>query len=335
MPAGLGGGGYLAIKLEAVLGTYLHPGTAGTVFVPILEESLAYQEDKYYSGQIRQSTIASEVKSSYYSVQGDVTWEVDPAFLPYFMHCSRHTIAKTGAGPFEYTYTPSNAGSASTAASGNVARSASITVFRNGIGFGYAGCNVSQWAFTIEDGVLRCTMTILGMSEVDATSNPGTPTWAAANLFGADAHQVFIAAAAASPTFGAADVNHNGFTFTANYNAEAQNRIRNDRSASYISFGETEATYETELDFLNRTEFDNFKNATKRAVRLLSANGGETFAAATSAVEITINNSTYDAYELGLAGMGELIMAGVTGRSIGIAGGNPYQIRVKSAADII
>lgn len=334
MPAGLGGGGYLALKLEAVNGTYLPPPTAGTIFVPILEESLAYTEDKYYSGQIRQSTIASEVKSSYYSVSGEVTMEVDPAFLPYFLHCSRHNIAKVAGPPVEYTYSPSNAGSTSTAVSGNVQRTASITVFRNGIGFGYAGCTVSQWAFTIEDGVLRVTMTILGVSETDATASPGTPTWAAANLFGADAHQVFVAAASGTPTFGAANVDHNGFTFTANYNAEAQNRIRNDRSASYISFGETEASYETELDFLNRTEFDNFKTATKRAVRLLSANGGATFAAATSAVEITINNSVYDAYELGLGGMGELIMAGVTGRSIGIAGGNPYQIKVKSAADI-
>jgi hypothetical protein len=334
MPAGLGGGGYLALKHEATLGTFLPPTTAGTIFVPILEESLAYQEDKYYSGQIRQTTIASEVKSSYYSVAGDVTMEVDPAFLPYFLHCSRHTIAKTGAGPFEYTYTPSSAGSASTAASGNVPRTASISVFRNGVGFGYAGCVVSQWAFTVEDGVLRVTMTILGVSETDTTATPGTPTWAAANLFGADAHSVFIGAAAVAPTFGAADTNHNGFTFTTNYNAEAQNRINQLRSASYISYGETEATYETELDFLSRVEYDNFKNASKRSLQFLSTNGGLTYTLATSAVEITINNSVYDAYELGLAGMGELIMAGVTGRSIGIAGGNPYQIRVKSAATI-
>src|SRR5688572_19590286 len=123
MPAGLGGGGWLAISLEAVMGTYQPPTTAGTVWVPILEESLRYTEDKYYSPQIRQQTIVSSVEQSFYHVEGDVRLEIDPNFDPYFMHCSRHSITKTGASaPFTYKYVPSQAGSASSAASGNVPR---------------------------------------------------------------------------------------------------------------------------------------------------------------------------------------------------------------------
>lgn len=334
MPAGLGGGGYLAVTLETVMGTYLPPSTAGTVFVPIISESLAYTEDKYYSPQIRQQTIVSEVKQSYYHVEGDVVIEADVNYLPYFLHASRHTIAKVGvAAPYEYTYTPSQAGSASTAASGNVARTLSLTAVRNGIGFGYGGCVVNTWEFTIEDGVLRVSMGIVGLSEA-TPAGLGTPAWVAASLFGADAHSVFVAASATAPAFGAASTDFNGFTFNANYNAEPQNRIRSDRAASYVSFGETEAGYDTELDFVSKAEYDNFKNATTRAIQLLSVKGGATFALATEAVEITVNRSTYDAYDLGLAGLGDLIMADVTGRAIGIAGGNAYQIKIKTGVSI-
>jgi len=333
MPAGLGGSGYMALTFETAVGTYLPPTTGGTVFIPILDESVAYQEEKYLARQIRQTTIAHDAKPSYYSVSGDVTLEVDPTFLPHLLYCSRHTIAKTGAGPFEYTFTPSSAGSTSTAASGTVQRTCSLAFIRNGVGFGYAGCTLGGYEFTIEDGTLRMTAHVVGMSEV-TPAGLGTPTWTAPNLYGAADNAIYIAAAAISPTFGAADVAHNGFTFSSNFNAEPQNRIRTDRSASYVSFGETEATYDTELDFLDKAEYDLYKATTFRALRSLSTHGGATFAAATDAVEITINNSFYETYEVNLGGIGDLIMAGVTGHVIGIAGGNPYQIKVKSAVTI-
>lgn len=333
MPAGLGGGGYVAWQLEDVMGTYEDPATAGTVFIPIIEESLSYAEDRYVSPQIRQTSIVSEVKQSYYHVEGDITLEADPAFLPYIMHCSRHNIAKAGVGPYTYTYTPSSAASATTAATGNVPRTASITIVRNGIGFGYAGCVVGRHEWTIEDGVLRLTIGVLGLSEVTPGAL-GSPAWSNANLYGADSHSIFVAAAGVAPTFGAAAVDFNGFTFAAEYNAEAQNRIQAARSASYISYGETEATYDTELDFVSKTEYDNFKATTTRAIKLSSLHGGATLAAATDGVEVQVNRSIYETYDVGLGGMGDLIMAGVTGRAIGIAGGNPFEVKVKSAANI-
>lgn len=328
MPAGLGGGGKVGIAFESVMGTYVAP----TIFVPILNESLRYNEEKYYSEQIRQQTIVSDVKPGYYHVEGDIELEVDPTNLPYWLYASRHNIAKTGAGPYEYTFTPSSAGSASTAASGQVARTLSITIVRNGVVFGYTGCVVGGYEFSIEDAVLRCTMNVFGLAEA-VQSNP-SPTWSPADLLGADAHRVYLAAAAATPSFTTADVNFNGFTFRMNYNAEAQNRIRADRQASYISFGITEAEIESELDFLDRTDYDNFVNNTQRAIKLESTNGGATFAAATSAVVLQGNRVSYDAYDIGLEGMGDLIMAGFTGRMLGIASGDAYQVKVKSPANI-
>lgn len=328
MPAGLGGGGSVGIALESVMGTYVAP----TVFVPVLSEGLMYSEDKYYSEQIRQETIHSDVKQSYYHVEGSVEMEVDPTNLPYWLHASRHNIAKTGAGPYEYTYTPGSAGAASTAASGLVPRTASITVVRNGVVFGYAGCVVGSYEFTVDEGILKVTMEILGLAE--AVQSDPTESWTAPDLLGADAHRVYLAASAAAPTFGSVDVNFNGFTFRSNFNAEAQNRIRADRQASYISFGITEAEVESELDFLDRTDYDNMVANTTRAIKLESTNGGATFAASTSAVVLQGNRVSYDSYEIGLEGMGDLIMAGFTGRCVGIVAGTAYEIKVKSPANI-
>lgn len=328
MPAGLGGGGSVGIALEATMGTYVPP----TVFVPILDESFIYTESKYYSEQIRQTSIVSDVKSSYYHIEGPINMEADPRFLPYFMYCSRHTIAKVGSGPYDYTFTPSSAGSASTAASGAVPRTMSITIVRNGVVFGYYGCVIGSFEFTIEDGIMLCNMDALGLGE--AVQTDPTETWVASDLLGADAHRIYLAASAVAPTFAAVDVNFNGFTFRTNHNAEAQNRIHAQRSASYISFGITEAEIESELDFINRTDYDNMMNNSTRAIKLESTNGGATYAASTSAIALQGNRVSYDAYEPNLDGMGDLIMADFTGRIIGIAGGDAYSVKVKSPTTI-
>ncbi len=328
MPAGLGGGGKVGVAFETTMGTYAAP----TIFVPILSESLRYTEEKYYSEQIRQQTIVSDVKQGYYHVEGDIEMEADPTNLPYWLYGSRHTVAKSGTGPYVYTFTPSSAGSASTAAGTTTPKTLSITIVRNNVVFGYVGCVVGGFEFSIEDAVLRVTMNVFGIAE--AVQSAPSPTWPAPDLLGADAHRVYLAAAAASPTFTSPDINFNGFTFRVNYNAEAQNRINALRGASYISFGITEAEVESELDFLDRTDYDNFVNNTQRAIKLESTNGGATFAAATSAVRLQGNRVSYDTYDIGLEGMGDLIMAGFTGRMVGIAGGSAYEIGVKSPASI-
>jgi hypothetical protein len=328
MPAGLGGGGSVGIAFESIMGTYVAP----TVFVPVLSETLRYTEEKYYSEQIRQQTIVSDVKSGYYHVEGDIELEVDPSNIVHWLYASRHTCTKSGAGPYNYLFIPSSAGSASTAAGTTAPKTLSITVVRNDVVFGYTGCTVGSFEFMVEDGVLKATLNVLGLAE--AVQSAPTESWVAPILYGADAHRVFLAASAASPTFGAEDTNFNGFTFRANYNAEAQNRIHAQRSASYVSFGITEAEIESELDFLDRTDYDNFVNNTQRAIKLVSTNGGATLAAATDGIKLQGNRVSYDVYDIGLEGMGDLIMAGFTGRCVGIAAGNAYEIEVKSAVSI-
>lgn len=332
-PAGLGAAGWLAIKLESVMGTYLPPTTAGTVWVPILNENLQYTENPYYSPQIRQQTVYSERTQGFYHVEGPIELEFDANYMPYFLHCGRHNIAKSGAGPYVYDYTPSQAGSSSTAASGNVQRTASITVVRNGIGFGFAGCSLDTIHHELDTGVLKFTLGIYGLSEIEPTGLD-TPAWIAPSLMGAAAHSVFTDTAGAAPAFATPDLTYNGFTADINFNAAAQNRINNARSASYISYGMTEPNFETELDFLSRTDFDNLKNNTRRAVKFESLKGGANFAAATEAYQITYFNAALDVYETNLSALADLIMARVTTRGLIQIGGNPYKISVKSPVNI-
>src|SRR6266576_531456 len=334
MPAGLGGGGAVYLALETVMGTYVDPSTAGGVWVPIISEELNYTETKYYSPQIRQQTIMSDVQQSYYHVEGNITMEVDVNYMPYFLYASRHLINKTGAAaPFAYTFGPGSQGSA-TGGSGLNARTMSLTVIRNGIGFGYAGCVVNNWEFTVDNGVLRAVMGILGISEATPAAL-GTPTWLQPSLFGAAAHSIYLDASATAPPFaGAYATNFNGFTFHSDFNGSAQNRIQPQRSASYIAYGETNSTYDTELDFIDKTDYDNMKNNVTRAIKFESVKGGATWALATEGFRIIIRRSSFETYVVGLAGMGDLIMARVTGRNIGLVGADAYTIECKSPVAI-
>lgn len=334
MPAGLGAAGWLAICFETVMGTYLPPTTAGTVWVPIISETLAYNEAAYYSPQIRQQTVFSDRTQGYYSVQGDIVLEFDPNTMPYFLHTGRHNIAKSGAGPYTYGYSPSQAGSSSTAASGNVQRTASITVVRNGVGFGYAGMCLDRIQHTLNNGVLEFTLGMYGLSEADASGSLNTPAWLAPDLFGAAAHSVYLDAAGLTPAFAAANTIFNTFNVDINFNAAAQNRINALRSASYISYGMTDAQITTELDFLTRTDYDNFKNNARHAVKFESLKGGATFALATEAYNVIFYNTAFDTYQMNLGGLANLIMASATTRGLVQVGGNPYLMQVKTPVNI-
>lgn len=320
-----GATGAIGIALESVMGTYVAP----TVWVPILEESLAYQEDKYYSQQLRQQSTDSDVVQNYFNVAGDIRFEADVNYLPYFLMASRHVITKTGS---VYKFVPSAVGGTSTAASGMVQRTMSITALRNvGTFFGYTGCTMSSFEWTIENGVLMCNMSVVGLGEVDGS---GTPTWIAPSLLGAGSHTVYVDAAGIAPAFAAQSNDFDGYTFRVNHNAEPQFRIRPQRSASYVKFGKTDFELESRLDFISKTEYNNFKNLSIKSFRMESLKGGASFATATEAVRLQQNRMAYDVYDVALPGIADLVQAQFTGHGMNIVGGDAYEIHVKSPASI-
>lgn len=331
MPAGLGASGWMAIAYETTMGTYVPPTTAGTVWVPILSESLAYNEDAYYSEQIRQEVGDIDRQQGYYHVEGDVQLEFDANSTPLLLYCSRHNIvAVNETGPvYEYAFTPSTAAQATTdKPTVTAAKSCSLTVVRNGIGFGYAGCTMNTIEATIDGGVLKMTFGVLGLSE-QQPGGLGTPAWANPSLMGASAHAISVDAAGLTPAFASPSVDFNGFTANINHNGTAQNRIVRSRAATYVSYAKSEVTYNTELDFVSRAEYDNMVNNTRRAIRLESIKGGATYTLATEAFRLTMYNTAYETYPVNLSGMSDLIMASVTGRALRMAGGSRYKIETK------
>jgi hypothetical protein len=332
--ADIGANGALWVGLETTYGTPVDPSAAGVgVWVPILDENLEYTESKYYSNQIRQQATPSDVEQSFYHVAGNIHLECDANYLPYFLYASRHTVVKTGAGPYVYSATPAGKGATYPGGSG---RGVSIVIQRNGVNFLYGGCVVDNWEFTLNNGILEMTLGMLGLSETD-TAGAVTPSWIDASLFGAAAHSVYVDTAGLTPTFASRDVTYNGFTFRANHNGSAENRIQPTRAANYIKYGITEPEITTELDFLSKTEYNNFKAATLRSIRLESlkpGGAGGTFAAATEAVQITNYRSAYDTYGVSLRSMADLVAAQVTMKGLSIAGGSAYKIACKSAVNI-
>lgn len=328
MPAGIGASAALGFAFESVLGTYVPP----TVWIPILEESLVYTEDKYYSQQLRQQVTDSDVLPSYYHVEGDIRFEVDVNYLPYFLFCSRHTPS-FAAGV--YSFVPNTAGANSTAATGMVQRTCSLTMLRNGVYFGYTGCTMGGYEFTVDtdEGVLMATMNVMGNGEEDGS---GTTSWIAPSLFGADAHRVSVDTAGVSPTFAVPSNDFNGFTFRANHNPEPQNRLIPQRKAVFTKFGKTDFSVESELDFISKTEYNNFKAAAVKAFQFESRKPGNaaSFAAATEAVRISTYRAAYDRYDISVDDIASIIIGGFEGHGLNITGGDAYKIEVKSPVTI-
>lgn len=328
MPAGIGATGFVGVAFETTKGTYVSP----YVHVPVLSESLKYTEDKYYSQQLRQEVVDSTVVPGYYHVEGDIEMEVDPHYLPYFLYASRHTAAKSGSGPYTYAFTPNTAGASSTTAGDTTAKTLSILCVRNGVGFGYAGCVVSQFSFNIDGGVLKVTMSIMGESESEQT--PTVPSWLDPEIFGADSHNVYVAPSGVSPTWGSPADGFNGFTFNVNHNAEPQNRIISERSASYIKYGKTDIEIDSELDFVDRSDYDKFVNSETAAFKLSSTTGGVDLSSAASGVTLEAYRCAYDTYDISVGSIDAIIMAGFRGHGLVQVGGTPYKVTVKTPTNV-
>jgi hypothetical protein len=324
------------IGIETTYGTAVDPTASGVgVWMPILDEALVYTEAKYYSPQIREQAMMSSVVPAPYHVEGPIHFEVDANYLPYLLYASRHSVVKSGSGPYLYIARPTAAGATYP---GGTAKGISIAIKRNGVGFLYSGCVISEWSFTINNGVLECTATVLGLAEANtAATLVGVPTWIDAELFGADAHSIYVDTAGLTPTFASLSPAFSGYTMDINHAAVAENRINPSRAANFIAYGVTEATLTTELDFLDKTEYNNFKNSTLRSIKLESnrpGGAGSTYGAATEAVRIINYRTAYDQYTVDTKGMADLVSAAVTMRSLAISGGTGYSIECKSPVNI-
>jgi|SRR5690349_2107439 len=307
MAPGIGASGLLGVAIETTPGTYLAP----TKYVPFMKETLKYDQATDWRRPIRQSpdVIGAVAGDSY--IKGDIDMEALHDCVPYFLYATRNTVVKTGAGPFVYTCTPS--------AVAIPVKTLSITVLRNGVVFGYTGCVVGGFTFSIDKGKLMFKPEIVGRDE--AVQSAPTATWPTSVPFGAGSYSLQIPTA--SQVFDA-----DTFEFKVDDKAEPNFRIKNTGTgAQFIAFKEREIGIKSERDFDTRVEYDAFKALTAQSITLTATQGANviTLAAATA---------VKDTYEVNLDSQGDLVRTQI--EYVGTLGaGNAYSVVVTTPESIV
>lgn len=310
MAPGIGAGGFVGIALETVPGTYLAP----LKFIPILSEKLLYKQETNWRRPIRQSADIAGPVAGDSSISGEISIEALSDCVPYFLYCARTTPVKTGTGPYIYTFKPN--------ALAVPSRTMSITVIRNGMPFGYSGCVVDNFTFSIDGGLLKMDMSILGRDE-SAVALP-TATWGISTPFGAGMYNIQIPTA--SQVF-----DTDKFSFKVDDAAAPAFRLKNTGTgAQFVTYGERSVELEVERDFEFRVEYDAFKALTASSVTLIATKG------VSESISIAVPTAIKDTYEVeGLSGQGTLLRASVKYNGVVDATGNTYTLVVTTPTESI
>jgi hypothetical protein len=305
----VGASGQLGVALEAVSGTYVAPQQ----YVPFNSNSLQYVQDTNFRRPVRKSPDQVWAVPGNSRVEGDIEMDCLDEVLPYFMYASRMTVVKTGSSP-NFTYT----GTASDVAI--PAKTMSITVERAGEVFGYVGCVVSSFTFTIEDGVLMYNVSILGTDE--ASQSVPTPTWPTATPFGAGQYSIQIPTA--SPV-----TDTDNFEFSVEDNGTAEYRLKTPgRGAQFIRFGERTVSTQVSRDFTSRTEYDAYKALTAQSVTISATK------TVNNSVTILVPSTIKDTYEIEGNTQGDMVRANVTYQHILPSSGAVYTLTCKTQEEI-
>jgi tail tube protein len=289
-------------------GTYVAP----TKFTPIMSENLHFIQETNFRRPIRKSADIVGANAGNVHTEGDIEMEALEDVVVHFLYASRVAVVKTGTPNFTYTITP-------TAAAVPV-RSMSITVERAGVVFGYTGCVVASFRFTITDGTIMFNCSILGSDE--AVQSLPVPTWPATVPFGAGQYDVQIPTA--TTVF-----DTDTFEWTCDDNAEPQYRMKTPgRGAQFIAFGERSLGLTVERDFETRTDYDAFKALTAQSITFLFSKG------ANNQISLVTPVSIKDTYELGLSGQGDLIRASIQYQMAIDGSGNSFTIVVKTQENV-
>ena len=283
MPAGIGASGVIGVAFEAVVGTYVAP----TKFFPIKSESLMFNQGVTPRRVIRGIAGPLGFVKGNGIVEGDISMEVLPDVLPWFLYASRATVVKTGTGPWVYTAKGNSNGSPT------ALRSMSITIVRNGIVFGYTGCMVSSSSYSVEDGILSVTHKIMGMEE--AVQTAPTPTYSATSVpFGMGTYSLEIDDVVVT------DIGN--VTINIEDNATAEYRLAGGTGADVVHWGENTTKITVDRDFITRTQYDKYRAVTAEKFELTNTQ-------ASQIVKFTIPVGVMTTYGISLAGVGDLVQA--------------------------
>lgn len=309
MAVGTGAQGFVGIAQEVTPGTYVPP----TDFIPVESESVQWTQDTVWRRPIRASADIVGAVTGNGRVEGDIGMEAFSGAVAQFLRAARTNMQKVGASaPYTYTFTGN--------ANATPSKTLSITVVRNNVAFGYVGCVVSSFGFTVEDGLLKFNPTIIGQSE--ASQSVPTPTWPTTQTpFGAGMYNLQI------PTL-TQIFDADGFDFGVDDSGEAQYRLKNSLGAQFVSYGERSVTLSLDRDFQSRTEYDAFKALTAQGIKLSAIKD------ANNEIDLEIPAAIKDTYEMSMGGQGDLMRASIAYNGVLDATGNAYTITVISATNV-
>lgn len=323
----IGGLGSLGVEFEETVGEYVPP----TKFLPIRSESLNQPEDKIWRENIRGIADVQDPIQGYYTIEGDVTFEVTHDALLYFLYAARCNIVKDAdtpeVGVNTYTFTPAHVTEPTTGAGVTDRKTLSITVERGDGVFGYVGCSIGQLQFSFENGLMLCTASIRGR-DVSSQSAP-TPTYEDVLPFGPEDNAVLLGA---NPAPVRTDID--ALTISINDAAEALNRISGNRGADIVMWGQREVTASVEHDFANMDDYDAYRNQTLYEVIARGLKGDED-TDTERRVETKIRTAAATGYPVNLSSLGDLIRASIDYRGFYDSTNlEPYEILVVTDTDI-
>lgn len=290
-------------------GVYVAP----TKFFPIMSESLKMIEAHHQRRPIRKSADLIGVVAGNEHTEGDIELEALEDVVIHFLYASRSAIVKSG-GPTNWSYAITGTPNAVPT------RTLSITVERNGVIFGYTGCVVGSYKFTINEGTLMFSVSVVGRDE--ATQAVPVPSFSATVPFGAGQYNVQIPTA--TQVF---DVDT--FEWSCEDNAEPQFRMKDTgRGAQFVKFGERAMTLTAERDFITKVDYDAFKSITPQTVTITASKG------VNNLITLLTPVSYKDTYEIGLSGQGDLIRASIAYICSIDGSGNSFNITLKTQESV-
>lgn len=296
MPIEIAGIGEFALAFETTYGTFAPP----TKFFPIRSESLQKVRDNQYRMNIRGLADRQGPMPSYTHVEGDVEIECTSDVLPYFLYAARVTPSRSGGGPYVYTFEPANVTLPTTESGVTKRKTLSLYVKRAGTIFGYNGCNIGRFQFSVDGSILIATMSVFGIDEQD-TSNV-VPDWPSSDPYGAGEVTIDVGPVSSGAV---PRVDIETASIEVQDNMVNEQRLKTGTGPAYNRWGEREVSGSLDMDFADKDEYDHFVARDTMELILHGSHGvGDT-------VDIAINAAAWDAYPVGLSGLGDLVKASV------------------------
>jgi hypothetical protein len=302
MTAGIGAAGILGVAFETTPNTYVAPAK----FIPFLSETMVRTDDQQWRRSIRATPDNVGVVGGNVNTAGDINIEALEDCIVYFLRAARTAMVKTGTTPnWSYAFTPT--------ATAVPAKTLSITIVRNGIVFGYVGCITSSFSFTVSDGLLQATFSMIGSDET--TQSLPSATWPTTAPYGAGTYNIQIPT---STTVLDADT----FTFTVDDSGTPQFRMSTTRGAQYVAFGERTVTLTVDRDFLDKTQYADFIANTAQTITLVATKG------ANNSITFLLGVATQTEYPVNIGSQGDLVRTTTNFTSSLDSGGLVYTITV-------